>query len=390
MRRVRYYEYGGPEVLTVEDADQPVPQAGQVLLRAEAIGVNFVDTRFRRGPGSGSIFQRPLPGRPTGDVVGTVVGVGPGVDPRLRGRRVAALAEDAYADHVVADASWLAAVPDHLDSGDASMLAMSAPVALRILRAARLSPGDTVLIHAAAGGIGHLAVQLAKVLGAGTVIGTARGSRKLDFVRSVGADVAVDYALADWPDRVRAAAPGGADVVLDAVGGPVLQSSLDLLAPFGRTVVYGATTGEPERIPVVKLFAPPTGSSRPARTPAASCWSRRRPEPHGHRRPHAGATGERPEHDKLLNAGRSGEGAGIGRSCPGCSGWTEPRCPPIRAGARGPGARLDGGATPAPLDGTGPTGERRRPAGGTSATVGWIGPASGGRLRRRPLRPERR
>ena len=255
MQRVRYYEYGEPEVLTVEDADQPVPQAGQVLLRAEAIGVNFVDTRFRRGPGSGSIFQRPLPGRPTGDVVGTVIRVGPGVDRRLMGRRVAALAEDAYADYVVAEASWLATVPDHLESGDASMLAMSAPVALRILRAARLNRGDTVLIHAAAGGIGHLAVQLAKVLGAGTVIGTARSSRKLDFVRSVGADVAVDYALPDWPDRVRAAAPGGVDVVLDAVGGRVLRNSLDLLAPFGRAVVYGAATGELEQVPVVKLFA---------------------------------------------------------------------------------------------------------------------------------------
>ncbi|GGN98918.1 oxidoreductase [Actinoplanes lobatus] len=255
MRRVRYYEYGGPEVLTVEDADQPVPQAGQVLLRVEAIGVNFADTRFRRGPGSGSIFQRPLPGRPTGDVVGTVARVGPGVDPRLAGRRVAALAEDAYADYVVAEASWLAAVPDHLDSGDASMLAMSAPVALRILRAAQLNPGDTVLIHAAAGGIGHLAVQLARFLGAGTVIGTARSAHKLDFVHSVGADVAIDYAQPDWPDQVRAAAPGGVDVVLDAVGGPVLQSSLDLLAPFGRAVVYGAATGELEQIPVAKLFA---------------------------------------------------------------------------------------------------------------------------------------
>jgi NADPH:quinone reductase-like Zn-dependent oxidoreductase len=254
MRRVRYYEYGDPEVLTVEEADPPVPHQGQVLLRAEAIGVNFVDTRFRRGPGSGSIFQRPLPGRPTGDVAGTVVRVGPGVDPHLVGRRVAALAEDAYADYVVADAAWLAAVPDRLSPGDASMLAMSAPVALRILRAAPLNPGDTVLIHAAAGGIGHLAVQLAKAYGAGTVIGTASAG-KLDFVRGAGADVAVDYTRPDWPDQVRAAAPGGVDVVLDAVGGPVLHAGLDLLAPFGRAVVYGAASGELEPVPVGKLFA---------------------------------------------------------------------------------------------------------------------------------------
>ncbi|WP_246017434.1 quinone oxidoreductase family protein [Micromonospora pisi] len=239
----------------MEDVEQPTPQAGQVLLRTEAVGVNFVDTRFRRGPGSGSIFQRPLPGRPTGDVVGTVTQTGPGVDPQLIGRRVAALAEDAYADFVIAEARWLASVPDHLDHGDASMLAMSAPVALRILRAAPLNRGDTVLIHSAAGGIGHLTVQLAKLLGASIVIGTAGAPGKLDFIRAVGADSAVDYAQPGWPDQVRAAAPKGVDIVLDAVGGPVLQSSLDLLAPFGRAVVYGAANGELEQIPVVKLFA---------------------------------------------------------------------------------------------------------------------------------------
>ncbi|MFC4998228.1 zinc-binding dehydrogenase [Dactylosporangium cerinum] len=254
MQRVRYYEYGGPEVLTVEAVDPPAPQAGQVLLRTEAVGVNFVDTRFRRGPGSGSIFQRPLPGRPTGDVVGVVDQVGPDVDPRLVGTRVAALAEDAYADYVVADAAWLAAVPDGLEPGDASMLAMSGPVALRVLRAARPEPGETILIHSAAGGIGHLAVQLAKHLGA-TVIGTAGSPDKLDFVTAVGADVAVDYTRPDWADQVRAAAPGGVDIVLDAVGGQILQASLDLLAPFGRAVVYGAATGALEQIPVVTLFA---------------------------------------------------------------------------------------------------------------------------------------
>jgi NADPH:quinone reductase len=255
MRRVRYYAYGGPEVLTSEEVPIPAPQDGQVLVRVEAVGVNFVDTRFRRGPGSGNIFQRPLPGRPTGDVVGTVTETGPGVDTQLLGRRVAVLAEDAYAEFVVTDASWLAPVPEHLGSADASMLAMSAPVALRILRAAALQPGDSVLIHAAAGGIGHLAVQLAKILGAGTVVGTASSPRKLDFTHTVGADVAVDYTKPDWHERVRDAVPGGVDVVLDAVGGPVLKAGLGLLAPFGRAVVYGAATGDLAPIPVQDLFA---------------------------------------------------------------------------------------------------------------------------------------
>ncbi|WP_436563382.1 quinone oxidoreductase family protein [Kitasatospora sp. HPMI-4] len=254
MRRVRYYEYGGPEVLVMEEADIPAPGPGQVLIRAEAIGANFVDVQIRKGPSSGEIFRRPLPGKLTGDVVGPVQSVGAGVDAGLTGRRVAALAEDAFADYVVADAAWLAPVPDGLDLGAASMLPLGAPVALRALRSGRLSPGETVLVHAAAGGIGHLAVQLARVLGAGTVIATASSAAKLRFARELGADVAVNYTDEDWADQVRKAAPRGVDVALDPVGGDVLRQSLDLLAPFGRLVVYGVAGGEFADVPVTGIF----------------------------------------------------------------------------------------------------------------------------------------
>jgi NADPH2:quinone reductase len=244
MRRVRYYQYGDPDVLTVEDAAVPEPGPGQVLIRTEAIGANFVDTRFRSGLGTGP-FRRALPGVLTGDVVGTVDGTD---------RRVAALAEDAFAEYVVADEQWLAPVPEGLAPAAASMLPMGGPVALRVLRTARLEPGETVLVHAAAGGIGHLAVQIARLLGAGTVIGTAGSPSKLDFVRRMGADVAVDYSAPDWPDRVRAAAPGGVDVVADSVGGEVLLQSCDLLAPFGRVVVYGAGSGQFVDLPVARVL----------------------------------------------------------------------------------------------------------------------------------------
>ncbi|MBD0690558.1 zinc-binding alcohol dehydrogenase family protein [Streptomyces sp. CBMA123] len=254
MRRIRYHRYGGPEVLTPEEADIPEPGPGQVLLRAEAIGANFVDTRFRRGAPAGSVFHRPLPGVLTGDVVGTVEALGPDVDGGLLGQRVAALALDAFAEYSIADAAWLARVPDGLDPGDASMLPLAAPVALGVLRAGRLAPGETVLVHAAAGGIGHLAVQLAKLLGAGTVIATAGSPDKLDFVTALGADAAVDYRAPDWPEQVRAAAPRGVDVVLDSVGGEVLQRSLELTAPLGRVVLYGAADGEPGSVPAARLF----------------------------------------------------------------------------------------------------------------------------------------
>jgi NADPH2:quinone reductase len=255
VRRVRYYDYGGPEVLKVEETGTPVPGAGQVLIRAEAIGANFVDTRFRRGPSAGTLFQRPLPGSPTGDVVGTVEAVGPGVDRGIRGRRVAALVDpDAFADAAVAGADWLAEVPDGVTDGDASMLSSAAPTALGVIRTGRITAGETVLVHAAAGAIGHLAVQLAKLEGAGTVIATASSPAKLAFAREHGADVAVDYTAPDWPDQVRAAAPNGVDVVLDSISGEVRRQSFGLLAPFGRVVVYGAASGDLDPIAVTDLF----------------------------------------------------------------------------------------------------------------------------------------
>jgi len=252
VRRVRYYEYGEPDVLTLEEAPVPEPGPGQVRLRAEVIGANFVDTKFRRG--AGGIFHRPLPGIPTGDVVGTVVATGDGVDPGLIGNRVASLVEDAFADEVLADAAWSAPVPDGVDDGMASMLAVGGPVALGTLHMGRLAAGETVLVHAAAGGIGHLAVQLARLRGAGTVIATASSAAKLDFARGLGADVAVDYTDPDWPEQVRAAAPDGVDLVLDSVAGPMLERNVDLLAPLGRVVIYGAADGEPGALPVT-LYA---------------------------------------------------------------------------------------------------------------------------------------
>jgi NADPH:quinone reductase-like Zn-dependent oxidoreductase len=254
MRRVRYYEHGGPEVLRLEEVDVPAPGAGEVLLRTEAIGANFVDTRFRAG--AGGIFRRPLPGAVTGDVVGSVTALGAGVTGVAVGDRVAALVEDAFADHVVAGADWLVPVPAGLDAGTASMLPMGGAVALGVLRAGRLAAGESVLVHAAAGGIGHLAVQLARQLGAGTVVATAGSAAKLEFARSLGADVAVDYTAADWAEQVRAAVPGGVDVIADAVGGDVTRAGLGLLAPLGRLVAYGsASSGELADVPLRSLFA---------------------------------------------------------------------------------------------------------------------------------------
>lgn len=252
MRIVRYHRYGGPEVLQIEETPTPTPGPDQVLIRAEAIGVNFVTTKVRRNQ---MPWPSELPASPMGDVVGRVEALGPGVATVVTGDRVAAaVMRNAYADYVVADAAGLVPLPAGLDPALASVLASPAQVALSVIWSARLREGETVLVHAAAGAIGHLALQLARIHGAGTVIGTARSQAKLDFARAHGADVAVDYSAEGWPDRVRDATRGrGVDVVLDSVGGTFTEQGIDLLAPFGRLVIYGQASGTPQ-VPALKLF----------------------------------------------------------------------------------------------------------------------------------------
>ena len=220
-----------------------MPGPGQVLVRPEAIAVNFADTKIRAG--ADGIFARPLPYSPTGEVVGAVTAVGPDVTAFAVGDRIAALvSEGAYADFVLVDAAWAALVPPGLDAVSATALPMLGPVALGVLRMGRLAAGETVLIQSAAGGVGHLAVQLAKSAGA-KVIGVVGSATKADFVRSLGADDVVTTD-SEWPT--------GVDLVADAVGGSSLLRGLDCLAPLGRAVMYGAASGEIPEVPSRSLF----------------------------------------------------------------------------------------------------------------------------------------
>jgi NADPH:quinone reductase-like Zn-dependent oxidoreductase len=242
VRLVRVHAHGGPEVLRIEETEVPVPGPGQLLVQAEAIGVNFADTKIRAG--ATGVFARPLPYGPTGDVVGSVSAVGPDVTGFTVGDRVAALvAENAYADFAVVDAAWTAHVPAGLDAAAATALPMLAPTAIGVLHLGRVTADDTVLIQSAAGGVGHLAVQITKLLGA-KAIGVVGSPAKADFVRAMGADdvITID---AEWPT---------VDVVLDAVGGSALIRGLDALAPGGRAVMYGAASGELPAVPARSLF----------------------------------------------------------------------------------------------------------------------------------------
>jgi NADPH2:quinone reductase len=172
------------------------------------------------------------------------VAVGPDIDPTQIGRRVAgATGGGGYAEMAILPASALPR-PGTLDDHTAVALVGQGTAAVGIAEAAAIQPGETVLVEAAAGGVGSLLVQLAKHASA-TVIAVARGEKKLDVARQLGADAAIDYSAPDWHERVREAAGGSLHVVLETTGGPISKTAFGLLAPgTGRMVVYGTTSGQ--------------------------------------------------------------------------------------------------------------------------------------------------
>ncbi|MFH8725106.1 zinc-binding alcohol dehydrogenase family protein [Streptomyces termitum] len=245
MRTVRIHAFGNPEVLRAEETPVPDPGPGQVLIAVEAVGVGFAQTQMRRDVFPAPMWRPSFPIVLGGDVVGTVAALGAGVTGLREGDRVGAFTlHGAYAEYVAVDADTVLPVPAGMDAATATALPGSGPIAMGVLATAALRPGETVLVHAAAGGIGHLAVQAARAAGAGRIIATAGSAAKLDFARELGADVLVDYSRDDWPDRVREATGGqGVDIVLDSVGGEGLRTGIGLLAPFGRLVFYGSSAG---------------------------------------------------------------------------------------------------------------------------------------------------
>ncbi len=244
-----------PAGLELRHRDLSSPAAGQAVVRVEASGVSFAEQQMRRAK---YYDQPPFPFVPGYDLVGTVVEVGPGTDPGMVGTRYAALTKTGgWADHVLLDAADLVPVPAGIDPAEAESFVVNGITAWRMLHGiARVSAGQTVLVHGANGGVGSTLVQLARLAGA-TVIGTA-SPRHHDAVRELGA-TPVDYRDPLLPQRIRELAPSGVDAVFDHVGGPGIVDSYRLLAPRGTLVAYGtaSTRDEPgsSRLPVLKLFA---------------------------------------------------------------------------------------------------------------------------------------
>ncbi|MFE0132912.1 zinc-binding alcohol dehydrogenase family protein [Streptomyces sp. NPDC059037] len=219
MRAIRFDRFGGPEVLGLVEVPEPAAGPGQVLITVEAAGINFADTHQTDGS---YLAADQLPFIPGSEVVGRTPD----------GRRVLAKVRGGYAERAVADEAAVFEIPDELPAAHALALLMQGVTAWHLLRgAARLTAGESVVVHSAAGGVGSVAVQLAREFGAGRVLAMASTPEKRELALKLGADAVVDYPLEE-----------PADVILDGTGGPLFDQALDSLADFGRIVTYGSAS----------------------------------------------------------------------------------------------------------------------------------------------------
>ena len=240
-KAIRVHEYGGPEAMVYEDVPTPEPGPGQIRVRQTAIGVNFIDIYFRQG----AYKAASLPFTLGKEGAGVVDAVGEGVGDFRVGERVAyAGATGTYAEEVVVDASGVVQVPDGIADGTAAAMMLKGLTAQYLLRQTyRVQPGDTILFHAAAGGVGLIATQWARHLGA-TVIGTVGSPEKADLAREHGCAHVILYRDEDVPARVREITKGeGVPVVYDGVGKATFPASLDCLRPRGLFASFGSASG---------------------------------------------------------------------------------------------------------------------------------------------------
>ena len=276
MRAVIASEPGGPEVLTLTELPDPKPGAGEVVIDVAATAVNRADTLQRQG------HYPPPPG--ASDVLGlecsgTISAVGPEVTGWQVGDEVCALlAGGGYAEKVLVPAGQVMPVPQGVDLVTAGALPeVACTVWSNVFMIAGLQPDETLLVHGGAGGIGNMAIQLAKALGA-KVVTTAGSEEKLELCRSLGADVAVSYRDQDFVEEVKAATDGrGADVILDNMGAKYLDRNVSALATEGRLVIIGMQGGVKGELNIGKLLAKrgaviaATLRARPVEEKAAIC-----------------------------------------------------------------------------------------------------------------------
>ncbi|MCM0674841.1 zinc-binding dehydrogenase, partial [Micromonospora phytophila] len=249
MRAIQLHEFGPAENLVLDDLPDLSPGPGQVRIAVSASGVHLLDTTLRRGEAGGPLPLPDLPTIPGREVAGVVDQVGTGVDEAWRGRRVVAhlgMVPGGYAEQAVTAVESLFVVPQKLTCAEAVAAVGTGRTALGVFKLEPPTADDVVFVPSAAGGVGWLLVQAARSTGA-RVVAAARGAERTARLRELGADVVVNYGLADWADRVREQA-GGLTLVYDGVGGAVGRAALKLLAPGGRFMMFGWSAGTATRI----------------------------------------------------------------------------------------------------------------------------------------------
>jgi NADPH2:quinone reductase len=245
MRAIQMTEFGGPEVLTLCELPVPVPGADEVLIRVTRAGLNFADTHTRT---NSYVQKATLPLVPGGEVAGIREDTGE--------RVVALVGSGGYAEYATAPKDLVFPLPDELDDGTALALIVQGLTAWHLYRTAgHVAAGESVVVHAGAGGVGSLAVQLGRPLGAGRVIATASSAEKRALALELGADAAVDPAAEGLTERLIEANGGQpVDVVFEMSGGEVFDASYRALAPFGRIVAYGIATNQANEVSTGSLL----------------------------------------------------------------------------------------------------------------------------------------
>lgn len=241
INAVLVHQTGGPEVMQYEQIDIGAPGPGEAKVRHEAIGLNFIDVYFR----TGLYKAAQMPFTPGNEGAGIVVSVGEGVDTLAVGDRVAyASTPGSYAEERILPAELLVKVPDNVELKTAAAMMLKGMTAQYLLRHTfRVGPEHTILFHAAAGGVGLIAGQWAKHLGA-TVIGTAGSEEKVELAKAHGYDHVINYRTENFVERVKELTQGeGVDVVYDSVGRDTYMGSLDVLKPLGMFACFGQSSG---------------------------------------------------------------------------------------------------------------------------------------------------
>jgi NADPH:quinone reductase len=252
VKAIQFKEVGGPDVMQLVEVPKPEVRPGMIRMRVHAAGINFADTFFREG---NYLIKPKLPDTPGLEAAGVVDAVGDGVTGLKPGMRVAAIGQRTYAEYALFYANQVIPLPDFVSFEEGAAFPIQTLTAWFMIHTCHhLTPGQTVLVHSAAGGVGIVAIQIAKAAGA-RVIGTVSNDNKIAIAKQYGADEVINYETHDFAEEAKRLTGGkGIDLNLDAVGKPTFDKGIACAAPFGHVILYGRAGGPPDKLDVFRLF----------------------------------------------------------------------------------------------------------------------------------------